>query len=144
MKSKFFLLTAAALAIATGAFAKSFDTKCTAAQKQLAMEFKDAKNITWSNVGNLTEASFDWNGQQLHGFYNSDGDQVALSREISVSNLPLKAIQAIQDKYSGYTTKEAIEMNSVEAGLSYYVSMENSGKKVILNVSSDGVVSVFK
>jgi len=145
MKSKLFIATAASLAIAIGAFAKGTSATNTVAFKQLKAEFKDAANVTWSSTQtNLTEASFEWNGQKLHAFYNADGDQVAVSREVSDDKLPLKAMQTIKSKYDGYKTLEAIEYNSAEEGLSYYVSLENANKKVILKVSVEGSVSVFK
>jgi len=144
MKSKLFIATAASLAIAIGAFAKGTETTKAIAVKQLKSEFSDASNVTWSSQKNLTEASFEWNGQKLHAFYNADGDQIAVSREVSEDKLPLKALQAIKTKYSGFTTTEAIEYNSAEEGLSYYVSLENNNKKIILRVSPEGSVSDFK
>ena len=145
MKSKLIIATAASLAIAFGAFAKGTSANNTIAIKQLKAEFKDAANVTWSNTKTqLTEASFEWNGQKLHAFYNAEGDQVAVSREVNEDKLPLKAMQTIKSKYDGYKTTEAIEYNSAEEGLSYYVSLENGNKKIILNVSAEGSVSVFK
>lgn len=143
MKSKLFIATAASLAIAIGAFAKGTETKAIAV-KNLKSEFGDAANVTWSNQKNLTEATFEWNGQKLHAFYDADGEQVALSREIGEDKLPLKALQAIKTQYTGYTTTEAIEYNSTEEGLSYYVSLENNNKKTILRVSPEGSISSFK
>ncbi len=145
MKSKLFIATAASLAIAFGAFAKSTSSTNTIAIKQLKAEFKDAANVTWSSTqSNLTEASFEWNGQRLHAFYNAEGTQVAVSREINEDKLPLKAQQTIKNKYEGYKIAEAIEYNGTEEGLSYYVSLENANKKIILNISAEGTVSVYK
>lgn len=144
MKLKLFLATAAALTMGVSAFAKEPETVNAKAQKQLNVEFKDAQKITWSTKANLLEASFEWNGQKLHTFYNEDGEQVALSREISLDKLPIKALQAVKEKYSDYKASEAIELNSTEGGLSYYLSLENGNRKVILSVSPEGSVSVFK
>jgi hypothetical protein len=144
MKSKLFIATAAALAVTISAFAKTSESANAFVARQLKDQFKGASEITWSSNAHLKEASFVWNGQKLHAFYNDDNQQVALSREISEDKLPLKAQQAIAEKYSGYTTTEAIEYNSEEDGLSYYVSLEKDNKKVILNVSPEGSVSVFK
>ena len=143
MKLKLFLATAASLAIAVSSFAKAPETANVKAQQQLFSDFKDAGKVTWSTKANLMEASFEWNGQKLHTFYNQDGEQVAISREVTLDKLPIKALQAINEKYSGYKTSEAIELSNDE-GLSYYLSMENGNRKVILNVSSNGQVSVFK
>jgi hypothetical protein len=144
MKSKLFIATAVLLAIAVSSFAAAPAATNSSAINQLKSEFKDAANITWSSHNNLTQASFTWNGQQLHAFYNDNGDQIAVSREVSEDKLPLKALQSIKAKYEGYKTAEAIEYNSAEEGLSYYVSLVSNNKKVILNISPEGLVSVFK
>ena len=144
MKFKLFLATAAVLAIAVSAFAKEPETVSVKAQRQLTSEFKDAQQVSWSTSNNLFEASFKWNGQKLHAFYNQDGEEVALSREISADELPLKALQAIHEKYNDYKAGEVIELTSTDEGLSYYLSLEKGNKKVILNVSPNGLVSVFK
>ncbi|HWB24009.1 MAG TPA: hypothetical protein VG738_00950 [Chitinophagaceae bacterium] len=144
MKFKLFFTAIAALAITASSFAKEPETVSMRAKNQLTAEFKDAKNVHWQAKNNLLEASFEWNGQKLQAFYNQDGDEIALSREITLDRLPVKALQAVNEKYSGYKTTEAIEFNSTEVGLSYYLSMENGNKKVILNVSPEGTVSVFK
>jgi len=144
MKLKLFLATAAALTLGVSAFANEPETVNIKAQKNLSAEFKDAQKINWSKNTNLLEASFEWNGQKLHTFYNEDGEQVAISREISVDRLPIKALQAINEKYGDYKATEAIEFNSTQEGLSYYLSLESAGKKIILNVSTEGSVSVFK
>lgn len=144
MKFKLFFTALAALAITASSFAAGPETFNTKAQQSLATEFKDAKNVEWVTKGNLTEANFEWNGQKLQAFYNEEGEQVAISRVIAADKLPVKALQAINAKYGNYKTTEAIEFNSAEAGLSYYVSMENGTKKTILNVSPEGFISVFK
>ena len=144
MKLKLFLATAAALTIGVSAFAKEPETVSAKAQKQLSIEFKDAQKVSWSTKAKLLEATFEWNGQKLHTFYNDEGEQVALSREISMDRLPIKALQAIKAKYSDYKAGETIEFSSTEEGLGYYVSLENNGKKVILSVTPEGSVSVFK
>ncbi len=143
MKLKLFLATAASLALAVSGFAKAPETANVKAQQQLSSDFKDASKVSWSTKANLLEASFEWNGQQLHTFYNQDGEQVAISREVTMDKLPIKAIQAIREKYSDYKAGEAIELSNDE-GLNYYLSLENGNKKVILNVSANGQISVFK
>jgi len=144
MKFKLFFTALAALAITASSFAKEPETVNVKAQKNLSAEFKNASQISWSTKANMLEASFEWNGQKLQAFYNQDGEQVAISRQITLDKLPVKALQALTEKYANYKATEAIEFNSTEAGLSYYVSMENGAKKTILNVSPDGLVSVYK
>jgi len=144
MNFKLFFTAVAALAITASSFAKEPETVNVKAQKQLTADFKGASNVSWQIKNNLLEASFEWNGQKLETFYNQDGEEVAMCREITIDKLPVKALQAINQKYGDYKTTEAIEYNSPDTGLCYYLSMENGNKKTILNVSPDGLVSVFK
>ena len=89
MNFKLFFTALAAVAITATSFAKSPETANTKAQRNLNEEFKDAKQIDWSSKGSLTEATFEWNGQKLQAFYTQDGEQVALSRQVSVDQLPV-------------------------------------------------------
>lgn len=141
MKKIFIAITLMA-ALSTSAFASpKTDAK---ALKHLTSQFKDATNITWKTTDNYTKATFNWNNQVIEVFYNSDGDNIATGRHITQEALPLNALKVINDEYKDYAVTEAIEMNSIEAGTNYYVSLLKDQHKVILEITPGGSVSVFK
>jgi hypothetical protein len=139
--------------ILTAAFAVSFLTATAFANEEedkdkaiqnLKKEFKTAKDIQWKVTDNYIKASFTWNNQDLEVFYNYEGEEIARSKKIEPSSLPLDAQQVIDEKYSGYKYDETVEFTSSETGLYYYTSLVKENKKIILQVSSQGDVSVFQ
>jgi hypothetical protein len=128
--------------LATSAFAS--DENKSHAATSLKKNFSTAENIKWKVTDNYTKASFSWNGQQMEVFYNEKGETIAISRIIGKETLPIKAQQTIQKKYAEYTIAEAIEYNSEENGVTYYVTVTKDNKKEVLNISFDGDVSVYR
>jgi len=139
---KIFIAATLIAALTTSAIASPrTDAK---ALKHLTSQFKDATNISWKTTDNYTKATFNWNSQVIEVFYNNDGEHIATGRHISEDALPLNALKVINDKYKDYKPSEAIEMDNVESGTDYYVSLVKDQEKVILQVSPSGSVSVFK
>ena len=72
------------------------------------------------------------------------GNYIGLSRDISVKDLPLSYVININRQYKGFDITEAIEFDHSENGLSYYVTVVKDDRKYVLNVATDGSISVFK
>ena len=106
--------------------------------------FPAAINVSWKANENFTTISFTVNNQSMQAFYNNDGKLVGTSRAIQLNSLPLAAIQALHDRYSDYTATEAIELNYADEAPSYYVSLLKNNKKVVLNITAEGELSVFQ
>ncbi len=136
---KLFTTALLTVALISGAFAagNKAETKFNAA-------FPNAENVRFTAASDHTTISFRWNGQDMKAFYDNDGNEIATSRNIKLSNLPARAQQTIAQKYSGYTAAEAIEFDHVQDGVSYYVSLQDETTKVILQISSQGSINVFK
>ncbi|MGB4775262.1 MAG: hypothetical protein WBP45_08820 [Daejeonella sp.] len=107
-------------------------------------KFLSAENVQWVQRPDYTEAKFTWQNQLMQAFYSTEGEIIAVSRKIKYENLPLTALMAIEERYAGYTNDETIEMNSTEDGLRYYVSIKNQSKKIILKITPQGELSIFK
>ena len=106
--------------------------------------FPQATGVVCKNTGELTEVSFTWQGLKLNAFYDRDGNQVATSRQVSVDNLPLTAQLNLKKEYAGFLPEEAIEFDDIDNNLSYYVTVIGQKKVLLLHVSADGSLSVFK
>ncbi len=133
----------AATFITASAFASGEKTNLKAAIN-LQKEFSNAQNVEWKTTPDYIKASFKWNDQDLQVFYNESGETIAVSRKISENNLPLKAQQTIEKKYAGYTVNESIEYTSEKNGLYYYVSLVKGDAKQIIQVSTEGDITLFK
>lgn len=140
---KLFVTCIAVIFIAVSAFANGEEAN-TRAISNLKKEYQNAKNIEWKVTPQYTKAAFKWNGQYLEVFYNNEGETIAESKFINTTELPLKAQQFINKKYADYTITEAVEFNSEENGLYYFVSVNKDNSKQILQITTDGTVSLFR
>lgn len=139
---KIWIAALAVTVLTTSAFASGEEDKAKAI-KSLKKEFSTAKDIQWKLTDDYMKASFKWNDQQLEVFYNYDGEMIAKSRHIDPKILPLDAQQTIERRYAGYKIDETVELSG-EVGTSFYVSVVKENKKVILQVSPFGEVSVYQ
>ncbi len=136
------LLTLMIAACVTTAFAK--DEVSRKAVESFKSEFKYAKNVSWISTGDYVKASFTEMDVKMEAFYTPAGELIGVSRAVSMENLPGKSGSYITKRYAGYTVAEVIEFDSVEDGKSVYVAVESAKERLILNVSTDGAISVFK
>lgn len=106
--------------------------------------YPTAEKVHYKAVGELVSISFVLNNTNMQAFYNSEGEQVAVSRVIAYNNLPSRSQITLASKFKGFTATEVIEMDHSTEGVSYYVSLESNNQKVIAQVSTGGEVSIFK
>jgi hypothetical protein len=106
--------------------------------------FPQAVITDYKSKGDLTEVNFMWNGLQLMAFYSEEGELVATSRTIDFNSLPVVAQLKLKADYSDYVPRQAIEFDAADNGTSYYVSIVNVKTTLLLHVTADGMISVFK
>jgi hypothetical protein len=106
--------------------------------------FPQAVITEYKSKGDLTEVAFVWNGLKLIAFYSQEGELIATSRTIDFTSLPVTAQLRLKSDYSNYVLRQAIEFDATENGTSYYVSVVNVKTTLLLHVTADGMISVFK
>ncbi len=143
LSKKLFIAGIAVTSITSSAFAGGEEANAKAVSN-LKSEYKNAQNVEWKVTPEYTKATFTWNGQHCEVFYNNDGETIAETRFINMNNLPLRAQQYITKKYADYNPTAAFEVNSVEKGLNYYVSITKNDKNQLLEVTPNGDVSIYR
>jgi len=131
------------ITIASSAFAgdNKLDFKGADAFKR---SFPQASEVSYTVKKDFTEVNFTWHNLKLQAFFDRMGNYIGLSRDISVKDLPLSYVININRQYKGFDITEAIEFDHSENGLSYYVTVVKDDRKYVLNVATDGSISVFK
>ena len=137
------IIAAMVITIASSAFAgdNTLDFKGADAFKK---SFPQATEISYTVKKEFTEVNFTWHNLKLQAFFDRQGNYIGLSREISVKDLPLSYVIGINRQYKDFDITEAIEFDHSENGLSYYVTVVKHDRKYVLNVATDGSISVFK
>ena len=99
-------------------------------------EFSTAKEVEWTAGSNYYKAAFTFNGNHVFAFYNMDGDLLGLTRYISSLDLPINLQKDLKKDYSAYWISDLFEVANSQ-GTSYYITLENAEKKIVLR-SGDG------
>lgn len=94
-------------------------------------EFNAAKEVKWTESSDYYKASFIFNGQYVAAFYSHDGELMGVTRYITSLELPIKLQASLKKSYSAFWISDLFEVSNSE-GTSYYVTLENADKKVVL------------
>lgn len=106
-------------------------------------EFATASDIRWEQTSNFLRATFSMNGQVLTAYYYSNGDLQAVVRNITSDQLPLNLLTDLRRDYTAFWITDLFEISS-DNQTTYYVTIENSDKKIVLksdDLASWGVYS---
>ena len=131
------------ITIASSAFAgdNTLDFKVADA---FSKSFPQASEVSYTVKKDFTEVNFTWHSLKLQAFFDRQGNYIATSREIAAKDMPLSYVININKEYKDFDITEAIEFDHAENGLSYYITIVKDDRKYVLNVATDGSISVFK
>jgi pyruvate/2-oxoacid:ferredoxin oxidoreductase beta subunit len=111
-----------------------------AISKQVLATFKQnyaaATDVVWTAGNEYYKVAFTMNEQRLFAYYNTQGEFMAITRNISSVQLPLNLQSSLKKSYSNYWISDLFEMAG-NAATGYYVTLENADATIVLK-STDG------
>ena len=115
----------------------------TTVTEQFNTDHAKATNISWEEGNNWYKASFESNGQYLSTFYGADGQEIAVTRNISSTMLPLTLQNNMQSYLKGgHWITDLFEMN-VNGETHYFITFDDADEQHILEAVNDSW-SVYK
>lgn len=105
------------------------------ARNSFKKEFVSASNIRWEQRNNFAKATFTMNGQVLTAYYYANGDLQAVVRNITSDQLPINLLTSLRKEYTPFWITDLFEISS-DNQTTYYVTVENSDKKIVLKSDS--------
>lgn len=112
------------------------------ALRSFKRDFANARNISWEQKETYTRATFSLNGQVLFAYYNTNGDLQAVVRNIVSDQLPISLFSDLKKGYSDYWISDLFEI-AADGQTTYYITLENSEKKIVLKSQGTSFWSVF-
>lgn len=106
-------------------------------------EFSGVKDVQWTSTNDYYKAEFVYNGQNVNAFYKSDGNLLAVTRNITSLQLPINLQTSLKNNYNNYWITDLFEVSS-DDGTSYYITVEKADSKVVLKSDGSGKWDVFK
>ncbi|HEY4337929.1 MAG TPA: hypothetical protein VGM89_18595 [Puia sp.] len=113
------------------------------AVKSFKKDFNGASNIIWEQREGYTKATFSLHGQVLFAYYNNIGDLQAVVRNITSDQLPINLLSSMKKEYGNCWISDLFEIVSDDQ-TSYYVTLEDSDKKVVLKSQGTEFWNEFK
>ena len=99
--------------------------------KSFESSFKGAREVDWSVSTSYVKAQFALDGQYINAYYNPEGDLIALTRNITASQLPVMLQAELKKETTDYWISDLFEVSN-DDGTSYYVTLENADQKLVL------------
>jgi hypothetical protein len=130
MKRLVLTLTIALSLISLSSFATDKEVN-PAALKSFNSSFKNATEVNWTISKEYFKANFALNGQYVAAYYDAEGKLLALTRNISTSQLPIGLQVNLKKNYDGLWISDLVEITNDE-GTTYYVTLENADTKLVL------------
>lgn len=124
MKKKIILLSTALFLTVSAMFAQEVKTIPAFIVKALHKEFTNPGNVQWKTLDQLYKASFTVDGEQLDAFFSFDGTITAISRKLSIEQLPLALKKEAKEKSLNYGISDLFELLT-DRGTEYFLVMNN-------------------
>jgi hypothetical protein len=132
------LSIAAVLMLTISSFADSKDDVNKMAMKAFHKDFASARSISWEQNPHFVKVTFTMNSQVLCAFYNNNGDLQAVVRNLVSDQLSINLLADLKNTYTGFWISDLFEMVTDDQ-TSYYVTLENADKKIVLtSVGTNG------
>ena len=135
MKRIFFILTITFSLASLSSFASDIKVS-PAALESFKYTFKNASEVNWTAGENFYKADFMQDGQYLTAFFDGDGTFLAVTKNITSTQLPVKLQTSLKKQQEGFWITNLIEV-AKEYGTSYYVTLENADTRIILKASGN-------
>ena len=110
-----------------------------AVRNSFKVKYPKSKAEKWVKEESNYEAELTLNGKEYEAAFDSNGKWIETEIEIKSSALP-KAVKdgLAKSKYSTWTIKEAVEIESPEYKLAYEIELTSGKEKVALYFTPDG------
>ncbi|MBS1654413.1 MAG: hypothetical protein JSU05_06200 [Bacteroidetes bacterium] len=106
-------------------------------------DFSSAKEVNWTINANYYKAAFVFNSQHVFAFYDKNGELIGITRYIKTSQLPIQLQADLKNNYSDFWVTDLFELANND-GQSYYITLENADKTVVLKSDNGTDWTVFK
>ena len=135
MNRKIIVLTAAFLMSISVMFAQEVKTVPPFIVKAMQAEFKDAVNVQWKMVDPFYKVILTVDETELEAFYSAEGKLTAVSRKLTIDQLPLALMKEVKEKAKTHTISDLFELLT-DKGTEYFLSITN--EKETKTFRSDG------
>ncbi len=135
-------LVFAALMLVANTFAIDANEVSAKVKTSFEKNFSAASDVKWEKSNAIYFGSFKMDGQDVSVVYNEDGELKSSSRKMPLSNLPLKVLLSLKDRYAGYNIDNSVSEVFSNNETKYYIKAENAKNELSLSADASGDFTV--
>jgi hypothetical protein len=125
-----------ALLFSLCSFARPADSINGEIKTSFKKNFQNAQLMSTEAHEAFTKLTFKMNNVIMFAFYSNGGELLAVTRNITSSQLPMNLLLSLKNDYSAYWITELFEFTGDDLNC-YYVSLESADAKVTLRSNGD-------
>lgn len=129
--------------IATTAFSNTTGVVNKKVAETFSKQFANAEGVKWEVTNEIYKATFRIDGQTMFAYYSEDGEQVAIARNIMMSQLPIALAADLQEGFNKYWLTDLFEVVT-ENETAYYATVHTATHKTILKSNGTSGWTVYK
>lgn len=143
MKNKILLWTL----VLTMSFSTGFAGTITGINEKVTESFKKdfatAEDVQWEKSSSFVKATFKLSGQIMFAYYSEEGSLMAVSRNITATQLPIGLLNEVKKNYREFWISDLFEiaMNNETA---YYITLQNGDYTLVMKSNGGSGWDVFK
>src|SRR5689334_21176156 len=104
---KILLVAVALITLATSSFAN--DPVNSVVLNSFNKTYVNASGASWTVTKDFIRVVFNMEGEMFYAYYHPSGEQIAITRNIKASQLPIALATALKTKYSVYFLADLFE-----------------------------------
>lgn len=106
-------------------------------------KFADATQVNWKRNKEFYFATFLIDNKSFTAAYVEDGDFVAISRMLTLQQLPIAATEALETRFEGYAVPDRVTEISMDGSTNYYLTVDGKTRTLLVKCSPNGYIEVL-
>ena len=143
MKNKFLVWTLALIMSISTSFAGTITGVDERIANSFKKDFATAEDVQWEKGSSFVKATFKISGQVMFAYYAEEGNLLAVTRNITSTQLPLGLLTELKKNYREYWISDLFEiaMNNETA---YYITLQNGDYSLVMKSNGGSSWDIFK
>ena len=106
-------------------------------------EFASAQDVQWEKGRDFVKVTFKLNDQVMFGYYNGEGQMIALTRNITSVQLPINLLADVKKNFSQYWITDLFEI-AMNNETVYYITVENGDYTIVMKSNGSQGWDVYR
>lgn len=106
-------------------------------------KFAAATDVSWKQNKEYYFATFQLNDKAFTVAYVNDGNFVAISRLLTLKQIPIATLQALEERFAGYAIPDKVTEISMDGSTNYYLTIDSKTRTLLVKCCPNGTIDIL-